>query len=89
MKTKNFEPNDGDMKAYLYLWDQSDAMKYDWADTKIVGTTSIMSTKGVICEVKIMVGDPLKWPIILMGSDKMIYSSFYDYVVPFYGCLFT
>lgn len=64
-------------------------MKYDWVDTKIVGTTSIMSTKGVICEVEIMVGDPLKWPIILVGSDKMIYSSFDDYVVPFYGCLFT
>lgn len=77
------------MKTHLDLRDQLDAREYDWVDTKIVGSSSVMRSEIVIDDAVIMVGDPLEWLILLVGLKKRICSSFDDCMIPLYECLFT
>lgn len=57
-------------------------------DTKIVGTSSVLSIEDVIDESVIMVGDHLEWLTLLLEPKKRICSSFNDCVIPFYECMF-
>lgn len=58
-------------------------------DTKIEGTISTLSTKAVINAVGIMVGNPWEWLPLLVSGENRISSSFENFVVLFYVCLFT
>lgn len=89
MRIDKCEPGDAEVKTHLDLRDQLDAMEYDWVDTKIVGSSSVMRSEVVIDDAGIMVGDPLEWSILPVGPKERICSSFDDYVIPLYECLFT
>lgn len=64
-------------------------LKYDWVDVKVADTSSIMSNEDTLRDVDITVDDPLEWSVHPSPEEKRKCNSFDDYMVPYYGCLFT
>lgn len=53
-------------------------------DAEVMVISSILSIGAGIEGVCILVGDPLKWPTLLVSTEKRICSSFDDCAIPLY-----
>lgn len=89
LKSYNCEPNDVEVKVHLDLWYKPRVMEYGWMDTKIAGTTSVLSTEATIDTYRIVVANSLEWLALLVELKKRRCISFNNCMVPFYECLFT
>lgn len=58
-------------------------------DTRIMGTSSVMSTEDAIDAARIMVSNPSKRLVLPLEPEKIICISFDGCVIPLYECLFT
>lgn len=83
------EPNDTEVKEYLDLRAQPEVAECDWVDNSVADTPSIFSIEASIDVTEILAGNPLKWSALPVGSDKRISTSFDNYAIPLYECLFT
>lgn len=68
MNTDNCDPTDAEVNAYLDLQDRPGKMDYEWIDAKVESTPYIQITKTIIDVTRIVVGDPLEWPYLLVRT---------------------
>lgn len=56
---------------------------------KVASLSSTLSTEAILSDVGIVVGDLLEWLVLQVSGEKMICSSFRNFIVPLYEFLFT
>lgn len=57
--------------------------KYNWVDSKIVGTYFVLSDQEIVSATNITFARPSDWLFLLVDPEKMIYNTF-GHFVPFY-----
>lgn len=73
----------------MSLVESINVVKYTWVDGKVVGTPFVMNIKAAIGIDDITVGEPLDWLVLPMGLEKKICNFFDNYLVSFFGQLFS
>lgn len=81
--------NDVLARKGIRLIESANASRYHWVATKIVRSSSVLSTIEVVIQSNIIICDMADWAILLVGLDERVCIYFEGCSVPLYECLFT